>query len=72
MGFVVEKATLTQVFPEYFGFPCQAFHRLLHTSSSSIIRCWENRSVAASVIMGLLPIHPKRREGKEKRKIQIK
>jgi hypothetical protein len=31
MGFVVDKAALTQVFSEYFGVPCQAFHRLLHT-----------------------------------------
>jgi hypothetical protein len=30
MGFVVEKVVLGQVFPEYFGFPCQfSFHRLL-------------------------------------------
>jgi hypothetical protein len=33
---VVEKAALGQVFSEYFGFPCQAFHRLLHTLTSSI------------------------------------
>jgi hypothetical protein len=30
VGFVVDKAALGQVFPEYFGFPCQSFHRLLH------------------------------------------
>jgi hypothetical protein len=28
--FVVDKATLRQVFSEYFGFPCQSFHRFLH------------------------------------------
>jgi hypothetical protein len=30
MGFVVDKAALVQVFSEYFGFPCQSFHRFLH------------------------------------------
>jgi hypothetical protein len=29
--FVVDKMALGQVFPEYFGFPCQSsFHQLLH------------------------------------------
>jgi hypothetical protein len=28
---VVDKAALGQVSSEYFGFPCQPFHRLLHT-----------------------------------------
>jgi hypothetical protein len=27
--FVVDKAALWQVFSEYFGFPCQSFHRFL-------------------------------------------
>jgi hypothetical protein len=30
VGFVVDKAALGQVFSEYFGFPCQPFHRFLH------------------------------------------
>jgi hypothetical protein len=30
VGFVVDIATLGQVFSEYFGFPCQSFHRFLH------------------------------------------
>jgi hypothetical protein len=30
VGFVVDKAALRQVFSEYFGFPCQSFHRFLH------------------------------------------
>jgi hypothetical protein len=30
VGFVVDKAALGQVFSEYFGFPCQSFHRSLH------------------------------------------
>jgi hypothetical protein len=30
VGFVVDKAALEQVFSEYFGFPCQSFHRFLH------------------------------------------
>jgi hypothetical protein len=35
VGFVVDKAALGQAFSEYPGFPCQAFHRLLHTHHSS-------------------------------------
>jgi hypothetical protein len=30
VGFVVDKAALTQVFSEYFGFPCQSCHQFLH------------------------------------------
>jgi hypothetical protein len=30
MEFVADKATLEQVFAEYFGFPCQSFHQFLH------------------------------------------
>jgi hypothetical protein len=30
VGFVLDKAALGQVFSEYFGFPCQSLHRLLH------------------------------------------
>jgi hypothetical protein len=30
VGFVVDKVALGQVFSEYFGFPCQSFHRFLH------------------------------------------
>jgi hypothetical protein len=30
VGFVVDKAALGQVISEYFGFPCQSFHRFLH------------------------------------------
>jgi hypothetical protein len=31
LGFVVDKVALGQVFPEYFGFPCQSsFHQSLH------------------------------------------
>jgi hypothetical protein len=30
VGFVVDKAALGQVFSDYFGFPCQSFHRFLH------------------------------------------
>jgi hypothetical protein len=26
VGFMVDKATLEQIFSEYFGFPCQVFH----------------------------------------------
>jgi hypothetical protein len=29
-GFVVDKAALTQVLSEYFGFLCQSFHQFLY------------------------------------------
>jgi hypothetical protein len=29
VGFVADKAALGQFFSEYFGFPCQSFHRFL-------------------------------------------
>jgi hypothetical protein len=29
VGFMEDKMALEQVFSEYFGFPCQSFHRLL-------------------------------------------
>jgi hypothetical protein len=35
VGFVVDKAALGQVFSEYFGFPCQALHRMLHARHHS-------------------------------------
>jgi hypothetical protein len=30
VGLVVDEAALGPVFSEYFGFPCQSFHRFLH------------------------------------------
>jgi hypothetical protein len=30
VGFVMDKEALGQVFSEYFGSPCQSFHRFLH------------------------------------------
>jgi hypothetical protein len=30
VGFVVNKVALGQAFSEYFGFPCQSFHQILH------------------------------------------
>jgi hypothetical protein len=34
VGFVVDKEALEPVLSEYFGFPCQTFHRLRHRPSS--------------------------------------
>jgi hypothetical protein len=30
VGFVVDKVALGQAYSEYFGFPCQSFHRFPH------------------------------------------
>jgi hypothetical protein len=55
VGFAVDNTALGQVFSEYYGVPCQAFHRLLHTyhhpSSSG--------SAAASIIVKSVPLRPK-------------
>jgi hypothetical protein len=56
MGFVVDKVALGQVFSEYFGFPCQSFHRC---STLIIICSWYNRPVVASVTVGSIPLNPK-------------
>jgi hypothetical protein len=43
VGLFVNKVPLGQVSSEYFGFPCQAFRRLLHTIIIIIIiRGWYN------------------------------
>jgi hypothetical protein len=54
---VVENAKLRQVFSEYFSFPCQAFHRFLQSSYINW-GCY-NRPAVASVIVDLVPLHPK-------------
>jgi hypothetical protein len=38
--FVVDIAALGQVFSEYFGFPCQSFHKFLHHHNHP---GWHNR-----------------------------
>jgi hypothetical protein len=54
MVFVVDKVTLGQFFPKYFGYLCQSlFHQLLHSHPSSIVRGWYNRPVVAAVPSGL-------------------
>jgi hypothetical protein len=56
VGFVVDKAALGQVFLEYFGFPCQSFHTMLHVHlhPSIFLRGLYNRPVVvASVILSL-------------------
>jgi hypothetical protein len=71
VGFVVDKVALRQAFSEYFGFPSQSFHLVLHThhhpsssssSSISMIRGWYSRPVVASVIVDSAPVHPKGKE----------
>jgi hypothetical protein len=57
MGFVVDKTALGEVFSEYFGFPCQALHRLL--TLITIIRNWYNRPFSGLVIVDSVPLHIK-------------
>jgi hypothetical protein len=51
VGFVVDKTALGQVFSEYFGFPCEALHRLLHTHHHSSSGAGTIGQIAASVIV---------------------
>jgi hypothetical protein len=38
LGYEVDRAALAQVFSQYFGFPCQAFQRLLHTYHPGLVQ----------------------------------
>jgi hypothetical protein len=52
-GLLVDKAALGQVFSEYFGFPCQSFHRFLHYHNHP---GWHNRPLnGRSVEWTLIP-----------------
>jgi hypothetical protein len=53
VGFVVNEAALGQVFSEYFGFPCQAFHRLLHTNHHTSSGAGTTDQIVADVPSGL-------------------
>jgi hypothetical protein len=58
VGFMMGKVALGQVFPEYFGFPCQfSFHRLLDTHLSSGA-CTIGQIVAIlPSVLSLTPLH---------------
>jgi hypothetical protein len=43
MRFIEDKVALGQVSFEYFGFPCQAFHRLLNTPHYPSSGGWYNK-----------------------------
>jgi hypothetical protein len=60
VGFVVDKLVLGQVFSRYFSFPCQSFHRLLHTHHPSSGVGTVGQTVAA-VPSGLSLTHTKTR-----------
>jgi hypothetical protein len=51
-----------QVFSEYFGFPCQAFHRLLHTRHHPSSRAGTIGQIVADIPNGLS--HSSRNEKK--------
>jgi hypothetical protein len=40
VGFVLEKAALGHVFPEYFDFPCQSFHQFLRHHNHPRLAQW--------------------------------
>jgi hypothetical protein len=47
IGFMVDTAALGQVFPKYFGFPCQLFLLLIapQSTSPSNLQGWYNRPI---------------------------
>jgi hypothetical protein len=53
MGFVVGKVALGQVFSEYFGFPCQSFHQLLHAHHHPLSGASTTARIAAYMPCGL-------------------
>jgi hypothetical protein len=53
VGFVVDKTALWQVFCDYLGFPCQSFHRLLHTHHHPSSGAGTIRQIVANVPSGL-------------------
>jgi hypothetical protein len=58
MGFVVDNAALGQVFSEYFSFPYETFHGLLHTHySSSSSGAVAIGHLVASVIVDSVPLY---------------
>jgi hypothetical protein len=56
VGLVVDKAALGQVFSEYFGFPCQSFHRFLHHHNHPGLA--QSAIGGRSVEWTLIPPHP--------------
>jgi hypothetical protein len=53
VGFVVDKTAMGQVFFEYFGFPYQSFHRLLHTHHHSVYGAGKIGQTVTDVPSGL-------------------
>jgi hypothetical protein len=54
MGFVVDRATLRQVFSEYFRLPCHSSSPLIAPHSSpSIIQGWYKRPISGRSNSGL-------------------
>jgi hypothetical protein len=61
VGFVVDKATFGQVFSEYFCFPCQSLHRLLHNHHpSSMAGAVGQIAVDIPIRLGLAPSQEKK------------
>jgi hypothetical protein len=59
------KVTLGQVSPEYFGFSCQSFHRLLHTHHHSSSGVGKIGQIVAGVPSGLSLTPPQRNNNKK-------
>jgi hypothetical protein len=53
VGFVVDKATLVQVFPAYLGFSCKSFHQLLYTHYHPSSGAGEIGQIVADIHSGL-------------------
>jgi hypothetical protein len=64
VGFVVDIAALVWVSSEYFGFPCQSFHRLLHTHYHPLSGVGRIGQLVALVILDSFPLHYKKQKKK--------
>jgi hypothetical protein len=71
VGSVLDKAALSLVFSEYFGFPCHSFIPLTAPQSSSIILDWCNRPINSRSDSGLGSTPPPQVNKKIKLKIYV-
>jgi hypothetical protein len=59
VGFVVDKVALANVLSEYFDFPCQSFHRLIHIHHHPSSEAGKIGQTVADVPSGLSLSPPK-------------
>jgi hypothetical protein len=71
VGFVVDEASLEQIFSEYFGILCHSFHRLLHAHHRHLSGTGTTGQIVIDV-PSVLSLNPLRETKKKKEKIENK